>query len=108
MLDSSLYGPLHETLLQVAVDSGDEKTVQVCLDQDSDVVRKCLQEEIKHGQGVLIHSACENGMEQCLLKIVESMGDLEKVHLHRKDNLGCAPIHKYGILLILLAVDLDI
>ena len=94
MLDSLLYGPEYESLFQVAVDSGDENTVQVCLDQNPNVVQKCLREEIKHGKGILIHFACKNGMEQCLRKLVETMDDTETMQLNKKDNLGFAPIHK--------------
>lgn len=94
MLDGRLYGKYYDNLLQVAVESADERTVNVCLDQDPEIVRKCLEGEIKHGQGGLIHSACKNGMEQCLLKIVDCMKNIEKLHLNRKDRLGFTPIHK--------------
>ena len=94
MLTPHLYDKFYDNLLQVAVDSGDEKTVHVCLDQDPEIVRKCLQKEVNHDEGGLIHSACKNGMKACLLKIVDSMGGLDKVDLNKKDNFGFTPIHK--------------
>ncbi|CAB4008909.1 transient receptor potential cation channel subfamily A member 1-like, partial [Paramuricea clavata] len=56
-----------------------------------------MQREIKHGDGYLIHAACKNGMEKCLMKIVESMGHLDILQLSRKDKLGFVPIHKAAI-----------
>ena len=93
-LNPRLYGKLYYNLLQVAFDSGDEKTVHVCLDEDPEIVRKCLKKEFKHDERGLIHSACKNGMKTCLLKIVDSMGGLDKVDLNKKDKLGFTPIHK--------------
>ena len=93
-LGSRLPGRRYGNLLQVAVESGDERTVQVCLDQDPEIVRKCLAQEMEHGEGSLLHSACENGMEQCVVCVVETMTDQAELYMSRKDKLGFAPIHK--------------
>ena len=95
LLFNTSYGRgIHKNILHVAVESGDESSAQVCLEQDPEIVRQYMQREIKHGDGYLIHAACKNGMEKCLMIIVESMGHLDILQLSRKDKLGFAPIHK--------------
>ena len=95
LLFNSSYGEGHyKNIFHVAVASGDESSVEVCLEQDPEIVRPYLQQEIRHGDGYMIHAACKNGMEKCLLRIVESMGDLDTLQLNRKDKLGFTPIHK--------------
>ena len=76
------------------MESGDESSVQVCLEQDPEIVRPYLQQEIRHGDGYIIHAACKNGMEKCLLRIVESMEHSDTLQLNRKDRQGFTPIHK--------------
>ena len=92
--DHSLYGKTYQNLLEVAVDSGDEKTVDTCLSQNPDVIRQCLTDEIKNPESWLLHAVCKNGMESCFVKCVDSMGKLEKIHLNRKDDQGFTPIHR--------------
>ena len=94
LFNSSYGGGIYQNILHVAVGSGDESSVKVCLEQDPKVVREYLQWEIKHGDGYLIHAACKNGMKDCLLRIINVMGQLDIVQLNRKDKLGFAPIHK--------------
>ncbi|XP_046848686.1 transient receptor potential cation channel subfamily A member 1-like [Xenia sp. Carnegie-2017] len=89
-------GMFNSNILQIAVDSGDERTVQVCL-QDEDVIREDLREEIRHGDGYLIHAACENGMKKSLFRFMEVMGHLDFLQLGRKDIEGFAPIHKAAV-----------
>ncbi|XP_046848105.1 transient receptor potential cation channel subfamily A member 1-like [Xenia sp. Carnegie-2017] len=92
LLFSEDYGGLfHRNILHVAVDSGDERIVQVCL-QDEDVIREDLREEIRHD--LLIHAACENGMKKSLFRFMEVMGHLDFLQLNRKDKQGFTPIHK--------------
>ncbi len=94
LFNSSYGGGLYKNIFHVAVGSGDESSVEVCLEQDPEIVRPYLQGEIRHGDGYIIHAACKNGMEKCLLRIVESMGHLDTLQLNRKDKLGFTPIHK--------------
>ena len=94
LFDSSFGDRIYRNIFHVAVGSGDEKSVQVCLNQDPEIVREYFQSEIKHGDGYLIHSACKNGMEKCLLRIVECMEDSDTLQLNRKDESGFTPIHK--------------
>ena len=94
-----LFGDSHgggnyKNIFHVALGSGDESSVQVCLEQDSEIVRQYLQTEIKHGDGYMIHTACKNGMEKALLRMVEAMGRMDILQLNRKDRLGFTPIHK--------------
>ncbi|XP_046848681.1 transient receptor potential cation channel subfamily A member 1-like isoform X1 [Xenia sp. Carnegie-2017] len=97
LLFSEEYGGSHyRNILHVAVDSGDERTVQVCL-QDEDVIREDLREEIRHGDGYLIHAACKNGMEKSLFRFVDVMTHLDLLQLNRKDKQGFTPIHKAAI-----------
>jgi hypothetical protein len=95
LLFNSSYGEGHyKNIFHVAVASGDESSVEVCLEQDPEIVRPYLQREIRHGDGYIIHAACKNGMEKCLLRIVESMGDFNTLQLNRKDEQGFTPIHR--------------
>ncbi|XP_028413558.1 transient receptor potential cation channel subfamily A member 1-like [Dendronephthya gigantea] len=97
LFSKSYGGGLYKNIFHVAVGSGDASSVQVCLEQDQEIVRRYLQEEVKHGNAHIIHAACKNGMEKCLMRIVESMGRLDTIQLNMKDNLGFAPIHKAAI-----------
>ena len=94
MFNGSYGRGIYKNILHVAVGSGNDDLVQVCLGQDPEIVRRYLREEIKHGDGYLIHAACKNGMEKCLLRILDLMGSLDTVQLNRKDRHGFAPIHK--------------
>ena len=94
LFNSSYGGGHYKNIFHVAVASGDESSVEVCLEQDPEIVRSYLQNEIKHGDGYMIHAACKNGMEKCLLRIVESMEHSDTLQLNRKDELGFTPIHK--------------
>ena len=94
LFNSSYGGGTYKNILHVALASGDESSVKVCLEQDPKVVREYLRWEIKHGDGYLIHAVCKNGMQDCLLRIIDAMGRLDILQLNRKDKLGFAPIHK--------------
>ena len=94
LFGNSHGGGNYKNIFHVALGSGDESSVQVCLEQDSEIVRQYLQSEIKHGDGYMIHTACKNGMEKALLRMVEAMGHLDTLQLNRKDRLGFTPIHK--------------
>ena len=94
LFDSSFGHGIYKNIFHVTAESGDEKSVQVCLDQDPEIVREYLQWEIKHGDGYLIHSTCKHGMEKCLFRMVDYMGRLDTLQLNRKDKLGFTPIHK--------------
>ncbi len=95
LFNSSYGGGHYKNIFHVAVGSGDESSVEVCLEQDPEIVRPNLQREIRNGDGYIIHAACKNGMEKCLLRIVELMENLsDNLELNRKDKLGFTPIHK--------------
>lgn len=94
LFSESYGGRVYKNIFHVAFGSGVESSVQVCLEQDQQIVRRYLHEEVKHGDGYMIHAACKNGMEKCLMIIVESMGRLDTIQLNMKDRLGFAPIHK--------------
>ena len=94
LFNSSCRGGLYKNIFHVAVASGDESSVQVCLEQDPEIVRPYLQQQIRHGIGYIIHAACKGGMEKCLIRIVESIGHLDTLQLNGKDDLGFTPIHK--------------
>ncbi|XP_046848108.1 transient receptor potential cation channel subfamily A member 1-like [Xenia sp. Carnegie-2017] len=97
LLFSERYGgKYYRNILHVAVDSGDERTVQVCL-QDENVIREDLCEEIRHGDGYLIHAACKKGMEKSLFRFMDVMRHLDLLQLNRKDKQGFTPIHKAAI-----------
>ena len=98
-VEDLLFGNLqgrgnYKNIFHVALGSGDESSVQVCLEQDSQIVRRQLQSEIKHGDGDMIHTACKNGMVKALLIMVEAMGHLDTLQLNRKDRAGFTPIHR--------------
>ena len=94
LFGSSHGGGNYKNIFHVALGSGDESSVQVCLQQDSEIVGKYLRSEIRHGDGYMIHTACKNGMEKCLLRMVEAMGHLDTLQLNRKDKYGSTPLHK--------------
>ena len=94
LFDISFGNRIYRNIFHVVVESGDEKSVQVCLDQDPEIVREYFQSKIKEGDGYLIHSACKNGMEKCLSRIVDYMEDSDTLQLNEKDESGFTPIHK--------------
>ncbi|XP_046841984.1 ankyrin-1-like [Xenia sp. Carnegie-2017] len=68
-------GKHHQNILHVAVDSGDKSTVEVCLQQDEDMIRSCLQEEMNSGGGYLVNAVRKNSMEEMLSRFIDTMGD---------------------------------
>ena len=94
LFNSSYGGGHYKNIFHVAVGSGDESSVEVCLEQDPEIVRPYLQQEMRHGDWYMIHAACKNGMGKCLLRIVKSMEHSDTLQLNRKDKLGFTPIHK--------------
>ena len=94
LFGNSHGGGNYKNIFHVALGSGDESLVQVCLEQDSEIVRQYLQSEFKHGDGYIIRTVCKNGMEKALLRMVEAMGHLDTLQLNRKDRAGFTPIHK--------------
>ena len=95
LLFSEEYGgSQYRNILHVAVNSGNESLVEVCLQQDEKIIRSCLSEEIKNNTH-LIHDVCKYGMEKLLSRFVSMMGDLDLMLLNRKDERGHTPLHRY-------------
>ncbi|XP_046864204.1 ankyrin-1-like [Xenia sp. Carnegie-2017] len=97
LLFSEEYGgSQYRNILHVAINSGNESLVEVCLQQDENIIRSCLSQEIKNNNH-LIHDVCKYGMEKLLSRFVSMMGDLDLVLLNRKDERGHTPLHRAAI-----------
>lgn len=97
LLFGEKYGGSHyRNILHVALDSGNERTVQVCLQQDGGIILPCLRDEI-NSNSYLIHAACNNGMDKVLSLFVDMMEDLVVQQMMIKDKEGFTPLQLYVI-----------
>ncbi|XP_046848111.1 LOW QUALITY PROTEIN: transient receptor potential cation channel subfamily A member 1-like [Xenia sp. Carnegie-2017] len=97
LLFGEKYGGSHyRNILHVALDSGNERTVQVCLQQDGGIILPCLRDEI-NSNSYLIHAACNNGMDKVLSLFVDMMEDLVVQQMMIKDKEGFTPLQLAAI-----------
>ncbi|XP_046842360.1 transient receptor potential cation channel subfamily A member 1-like [Xenia sp. Carnegie-2017] len=92
-------GKHHQNILHVVVDSGDESTVEVCLQQDEDMIRSCLQEEMNSGGSYLVDAVRKNGLEEILSRFIDTLGDsLVQQNKIREEPVGDSLVQHAAII----------